>query len=267
MSTDPNPTTLEEMRELTPEQFEDFVSKIYSAKGYDTKRIQMSNDGGRDVVADKDGERAVIQAKRYSEGNRIGTREIGNYSSLLHEDDVDRVDLVTTSTLTNQGWKRANRIENIEIVDGDILENWATKYNDEMGTATDYQKSESSSEYSGIEKPSLPSPSTELAWLISSHPKDKWRNMITVSIFLLVASFGGLFLSDAVSSGNIIAILSLWGMGIGWIGSTYSVYRDMSINTNRSRIAMLYATMIVATIPLIAPLAYLKMRKPQSDSE
>ncbi|PGF17246.1 hypothetical protein CP556_14825 [Natrinema sp. CBA1119] len=63
-----------------------------------------SNDKGIDVrVRAKKttpyNQKALIQAKRYGEGNKVGSPAIQQYSSLKHqEDNVDKVVVVTTSS-------------------------------------------------------------------------------------------------------------------------------------------------------------------------
>jgi restriction endonuclease Mrr len=46
--------TLEELRRLSPEEFEELVTNLFSAQGYDAKAVGKAADGGVDVdIRDK----------------------------------------------------------------------------------------------------------------------------------------------------------------------------------------------------------------------
>lgn len=52
------------------------------------------------------------------------------------------------------------------------------------------------------------------------------------------------------------------GVVIGYVSSTYGVFKDMRYGWRKSLIFRIYATLIVAVLPFIAPLIYLKLRSP-----
>jgi hypothetical protein len=123
------PTTVEKMRELDPEEFEHYVADLWAAQGWEVEVVQLSNDGGRDVVAKRDGERRVIQAKRYAESNYVGSEDIQQYSALLHDETVDSVSIVTTGRFTNSAYRRAQEMTaDMDLIDGDRLEDLADRY-------------------------------------------------------------------------------------------------------------------------------------------
>ncbi|MFB6145568.1 MAG: restriction endonuclease [Candidatus Nanohaloarchaea archaeon] len=70
--------------------------------GYTVTRA--SNDRGIDIVAEKEQpyhQKVLIQTKRYSKGNKVGSKEVQQYYSLKdQEDNVDQVITVTTSSFT-----------------------------------------------------------------------------------------------------------------------------------------------------------------------
>lgn len=142
MSRNRWPTDLDCLKDMSWQDFEYFVADLYSAMGYRVYRKQLSNDLSRDVLADKDSHRTVIQAKHYT-GRRVKSNELTDYINLLLEDDVDHVTLVTTTTLTGQGWKKLNRYEDMDIVTGDQVEDWATKYRPRVGEADIQHEAES----------------------------------------------------------------------------------------------------------------------------
>lgn len=135
------------MLELSPDEFEEFVADVWAARGYETVVTQSSNDAGKDVVAKQNGRQVGIQAKRYRPSNRMGGPEIQQYGSLLHDETIDEVVIVTSSTFTNAAYRRAQEI-GVELVDGERLLTLADRYQGE-GTATGSSSTSSSGGGSG----------------------------------------------------------------------------------------------------------------------
>jgi hypothetical protein len=85
-----------------------------------------SRDGGIDVVATKTlpfEQRVVIQAKRYAEGNPVGSPDIQQYSSLRHqEESVDAVIVITTSSFTTEAEKISDDL-NVKLINGERFVN------------------------------------------------------------------------------------------------------------------------------------------------
>ncbi|WP_117591768.1 restriction endonuclease [Haloprofundus halophilus] len=114
----------ERLRSLEPYEFELFIAELWSRRGWETEASQQSVDKGIDVIATRSTpfrEKQVIQAKRYDEGNNVGSRDIQQYSSLRHqEQDADTVVVVTTSGFTRQAQELAGDL-NVKLLDGDSL--------------------------------------------------------------------------------------------------------------------------------------------------
>lgn len=115
---------LDELRELEPYEFEQFVANVWADKGWQTHVLPESNDYGIDVIATKSDptpQKLLVQAKRYAEGNTIGSPAIQQYRSLLEQEpDADSVVIVTTSSFTSQAQEVADRM-NVKLVDGNDL--------------------------------------------------------------------------------------------------------------------------------------------------
>lgn len=105
-------------------EFEYLIADIWEHRGWQTKVTQGSNDRGIDVIASKTTpfpQKQIIQAKRYSKGNNIGSPEVQQYSSLRQqEDEVDAVIIVTTSTFSPQARELARDL-NVKLLDRDGL--------------------------------------------------------------------------------------------------------------------------------------------------
>jgi ribosomal protein S27E len=110
---------LSELRSMDEYDFEYFVRDLWRLRGFKASVTQSSNDRGIDVIAEKEDpfyQKHLIQAKRYSENNRIGGPDIQQYSSLKHqEDNTDAVVIVTTGSFTSQARHRAKEL-NVKLV-------------------------------------------------------------------------------------------------------------------------------------------------------
>lgn len=61
---------------MTPEQFEHYVAKLFSDKGYQTYVSPLSNDWGIDVIATQGKEKIAIQVKMYGGSSRSVNRRM-----------------------------------------------------------------------------------------------------------------------------------------------------------------------------------------------
>ena len=110
--------SIQQLREIEPHDFEKKVAEVWEAKGYDTHVRQASRDRGIDVEAVQDGQRVLIQAKRYGSDNKIGAEDVRKYATLWQQEPgATEVILVTTSSFTSEA-KRIAMEQNVTIVDG-----------------------------------------------------------------------------------------------------------------------------------------------------
>ena len=96
--------------ELTPEAFEHMIPIVVRALGYGTDRednlrpTQRSGDKGIDGIVWQDAlgfDRVYLQAKRYSEGNNVGSPEVQAFSGALGQFRASKGIFITTSTFTS----------------------------------------------------------------------------------------------------------------------------------------------------------------------
>lgn len=116
---------VEQLQDIPPDQFEEFIADLWENDGYHTRVVGKSGDRGIDVIAERDNlvnERILIQAKRYNSTNTVGSPEIQQYASLAHQqENVDKAVVVTTSQFSSQGRELAKQ-HNLDLVDGEGLE-------------------------------------------------------------------------------------------------------------------------------------------------
>lgn len=111
--------TLAELETLTPRGFETYIADVRRAQGYASKLTKKNGDGGIDIISMKDGDRELLQAKRYTQQN-VGIETVQRTAGLLVDDEFDasEVGIITTSGFTKAATQRANQINNLKLVSG-----------------------------------------------------------------------------------------------------------------------------------------------------
>lgn len=131
--TDPIPAedqqkqrVLQQLRTMDPYDFEHFVADLWEVRGWTTTVSQAAVDQGIDIVATKEDpfpQKQVIQAKRYSNDNTIGSPKIQQYASLRQQEEgADVSVIVTTGQFTQQAENLAQKL-NVKLVDAEGLYN------------------------------------------------------------------------------------------------------------------------------------------------
>lgn len=115
---------LSQLRQMDEYEFEHLVADVWELRGWETTVTTGSSDRGIDVIARKSSpfsQKYLIQAKRYSADNKIGSPDIQQYSSLRQQEaDVDAVVVVTTSSFSSQARQMAKDL-NVKLISGDDL--------------------------------------------------------------------------------------------------------------------------------------------------
>lgn len=115
---------------ISPGDFEHLVADIWAAKGFDTSVRSISGDRGVDVEAvNQVGYKEIIQAKRYSAGNKVGSNLVRKYATLYQQiPDANKVVIVTTSEFTLEAERLASDLE-VKIIDKYGLADMVNEYN------------------------------------------------------------------------------------------------------------------------------------------
>ena len=112
------------LQQIDSAKFEELVAAVWSQMGWSTRVSQQGRDQGIDIVATKSDlieQKAIIQAKRYSDSNKVGRPDIQQYSSLKTEyPDVNSIIVVTSSTFTSEAKQLAEQL-GVKIVNGSEL--------------------------------------------------------------------------------------------------------------------------------------------------
>jgi len=109
------------LQRMDPYDFEKFIGDVWEYIGWHTRVVGEPGDRGIDVIATDDGEKQLIQAKRYGPNTTVGSPEVQQYASLrLQEDNVNQVTIVTTGEFSRQAEELAPELDVI-LIDGDDL--------------------------------------------------------------------------------------------------------------------------------------------------
>jgi hypothetical protein len=93
--------TIEQMRALTPEDFEMLVAQTYQAQGHRVDIVGSTGDHGIDlVVHTRRGETWLVQCKKYR--GKVGEPIIRDFYGALRAAEADAGAVVTTGTITEQ---------------------------------------------------------------------------------------------------------------------------------------------------------------------
>ena len=111
------------------DDFEHLVVRLYDAMGYASKRIGGHGDQGGDVLASKNGENILIQAKCYqgTVGNAAVQQAVGAKSYY----GCTRSVVITTSSFTSEAVALA-KSNSVELIDGKLLKQRLLEYLGEM---------------------------------------------------------------------------------------------------------------------------------------
>ena len=101
----PDARSLEQLREMSPEDFEQWVASRFRKAGYEASVVGArggGGDDGMDVVAIRNGIHVVAQGKRFGAGNSVGAPTLRDLAGVLTSTGSARAYLVTTGSVTAQ---------------------------------------------------------------------------------------------------------------------------------------------------------------------
>lgn len=87
------------IRSMEGLEFEEFLGKIFSKKGYEVEVTSGSNDQGADLILDQGYRKIVVQAKRYR--NNVNNSAVQEVVAAKEHYNADKAIVVTTSEFTS----------------------------------------------------------------------------------------------------------------------------------------------------------------------
>ena len=105
--------------------FEKLIVRLYDAMGYASKRVGGHGDQGGDVIANKNGENLLIQAKFYK--SSVGNAAVQQAVAAKQYYGCTKAIVITTSYFTPEAITLA-KSNFVELIDGDILRYKLSEY-------------------------------------------------------------------------------------------------------------------------------------------
>lgn len=112
--------SLDEMRQLTPQKFEDFVAGVFRSLGYSVEQTPYTNDGGRDAILIKNNKKMLLECKKYGQKNQSGRPDLQKFYAAIIGDNAEKGFFVTTGGFSKEARKYAQTVP-IDLIDGPIL--------------------------------------------------------------------------------------------------------------------------------------------------
>lgn len=106
-------------------EFEHLIARLYGAMGYASKRVGGSGDQGADVIANKNGESVLIQAKCYQ--GAVDNEAVQQAVAGIKHHGCTRAVVVTISYFT-PGAIALAKSNSVELIDGELLKRKLLEY-------------------------------------------------------------------------------------------------------------------------------------------
>lgn len=111
--------TLFMLKGMSPAQFEQEVADMFARLGYEARVVGGANDGGIDVVANKEGKKYFIQCKKFIT-HEVTPHDIRDFLGAVTNvnNPAEKGFFITTGSFTLMAEKAAEGNPRIEIIDG-----------------------------------------------------------------------------------------------------------------------------------------------------
>lgn len=115
--------SLDDMLAMDPISFECFVGRIFTSRGYNVTSTPARGDNGVDLIIHRDGQKGVVQCKRYQ--GRVGPGIVRDLAGAMRLEATTVAYLVTTGSFTANANRDANKL-GINLIDGQKLVEWTS---------------------------------------------------------------------------------------------------------------------------------------------
>lgn len=110
---------------MSGHDFEAFLKKLFEKMDYKVIRTQLTNDQGADLIVEKDEEKTVVQAKRYS--SHIGNKAIQEAVAAIKHYKCDNGMVITNNWFTAPATELA-KSNNLNLIDRNRLKELIKEY-------------------------------------------------------------------------------------------------------------------------------------------
>jgi restriction system protein len=108
-----NYETRQQLAALTPTEFEQWCAHRLRALGYTVRHVGGQGDHGVDLFAEKNGELAVVQCKRFTGKRSVGEPQLRDLYGAMHSERAARGIVITAGYFTEEAhaWARGKPID------------------------------------------------------------------------------------------------------------------------------------------------------------
>lgn len=99
-------------------QFEEYLADLFQRRGYKVRLTRETGDFGADLILEKDGERTVVQAKRYNKS--VGIKAVQEAFSAIPHYKAESAWVVSNSEFTKAAIELATS-NNVKLIGRDDL--------------------------------------------------------------------------------------------------------------------------------------------------
>ena len=111
------------IEDASPTELENIIANMYKQLGYRNVEVtQPTRDSGADVIMKRKKNKYVVQVKKYSKENKVGTEDLQNLQGAKEHYRANCMKIVTTGFYSSVALDYAYR-HRIEVIDGDELLN------------------------------------------------------------------------------------------------------------------------------------------------
>lgn len=121
---------LEQLQQLDPVEFEQFVGYLYQKQGFSVAMTPTSGDQGIDLILRKGRQMVIVQCKRYA--GAVGQPTVRDLYGVLMHNKADGAVLVTSGVVSRpaEAWAKGKPIT---LIDGPELLSWARRVHTQTG--------------------------------------------------------------------------------------------------------------------------------------
>jgi len=112
---------LKEIDAMTGQEFEEYLSKLFSVLGYDVRKTQATRDGGIDIILKKEGKVTLIQAKKYKINGTVGVDAVRDVHSNAEKYKASELAVLTTAMNFSLDARNDARDKNVKLWNRDYF--------------------------------------------------------------------------------------------------------------------------------------------------
>jgi len=118
--------TTRNFSELNGSDFEKLLYRLFEAMGYTVQLIGKTGDQGGDLIATRDQERTIIQAKCYNDTN-AGNSAVQEIVAARNHYNCNKATVITTSHFTKEAIELA-KTNNVDLIPREVLQKMLLDY-------------------------------------------------------------------------------------------------------------------------------------------